>query len=62
MASLRITLAIVQSSASVTFTAKRGRLYLGRGAGFRDFLCLLPAQENRASRKTLPEKMKSVGV
>jgi isoamylase len=26
----------------------------GRGAGFRDFLCLPPAQENRASRGTLP--------
>ncbi|AXC15217.1 hypothetical protein ACPOL_5973 [Acidisarcina polymorpha] len=26
----------------------------GRGAGFRDFLRLSPAQENRVSRRTLP--------
>lgn len=34
--------------------AKQRRQHDGRGAGFRDFLCLLPAQENRASRGTLP--------
>ena len=34
--------------------ARQRRQHDGRGAGFRDFLCLLPAQENRASRGTLP--------
>lgn len=29
-------------------------MHAGRGAGFRDFLCLPLAQENRASKGTLP--------
>src|SRR6202041_192440 len=29
-------------------------VHYGRGAGFRDFLCLPPAQENRASGGALP--------
>jgi hypothetical protein len=34
--------------------ARQRRQHDGRGAGFRDFLCLPPVQENRASRGTLP--------